>query len=41
VAHLHDGLDRTAISIGKHNLFVPTADQTPEPRNRRVEITVS
>lgn len=40
---IHDGLDRAAISIagrGKHDLLVPTADQTPEPRNRRVEITV-
>ena len=38
-----DGLDRQAISIagrGKRDLLVPTADQTPEPRNRRVEITV-
>jgi outer membrane protein OmpA-like peptidoglycan-associated protein len=40
---VHDGLDRQAISIagrGEHDLLVPTADQTPEPRNRRVEITV-
>jgi len=40
---IHDGLDAAAISIagrGKHDLLVPTADQTPEPRNRRVEITV-
>lgn len=38
-----DGFDRQAISIagrGKHDLLVPTGDQTPEPRNRRVEITV-
>jgi outer membrane protein OmpA-like peptidoglycan-associated protein len=38
-----DGLDRQAISIagrGKRDLLVLTADQTPEPRNRRVEITV-
>ena len=38
-----DGLDRQATSIagrGKRDLLVPTADQTPEPRNRRVEITV-
>ncbi|HEX9536455.1 MAG TPA: OmpA family protein [Stellaceae bacterium] len=38
-----DGLDRQAISIagrGKRDLLVPTPDQTPEPRNRRVEITV-
>jgi outer membrane protein OmpA-like peptidoglycan-associated protein len=40
---IHDGFDRAAISIagrGKHDLLVPTADQTREPRNRRVEITV-
>jgi outer membrane protein OmpA-like peptidoglycan-associated protein len=40
---VRDGLDRPAISTtgrGKHDLLVPTADQTPEPRNRRVEITV-
>jgi outer membrane protein OmpA-like peptidoglycan-associated protein len=40
---VRDGLDRPAISIagrGEHDLLVPTADQTPEPRNRRVEITV-
>ena len=40
---VRDGLDRQAISIagrGEHDLLVPTADQTPEPRNRRVEITV-
>jgi outer membrane protein OmpA-like peptidoglycan-associated protein len=42
-ALVRDGLDRQAISIagrGKHDLLVSTADQTPEPRNRRVEITV-
>ncbi len=42
-ALVRDGIDRQAISIagrGKHDLLVPTADQTPEPRNRRVEITV-
>ena len=42
-ALVRDGLDRQAISIagrGKRDLLVPTADQTPEPRNRRVEITV-
>ena len=40
---VRDGLDRRTISTagrGKHDLLVPTADQTPEPRNRRVEITV-
>ena len=42
-ALVRDGLDRQAISIagrGKRDLLVPTADQTSEPRNRRVEITV-
>jgi outer membrane protein OmpA-like peptidoglycan-associated protein len=40
---VRDGVDRQAISIagrGKRDLLVPTADQTSEPRNRRVEITV-
>ena len=40
---VRDGLEPRAIWIagrGKHDLLVPTADQTPEPRNRRVEITV-
>ena len=40
---VRDGIARQAISIagrGKHDPLVPTADQTPEPRNRRVEITV-
>ncbi|HEX4616108.1 MAG TPA: OmpA family protein [Stellaceae bacterium] len=40
---VRDGIARQAISIagrGKHDLLVPTADQTPEPGNRRVEITV-
>jgi outer membrane protein OmpA-like peptidoglycan-associated protein len=40
---IRDGLDRQAISIagrGKRDLLVATADQIPEPRNRRVEITV-
>jgi outer membrane protein OmpA-like peptidoglycan-associated protein len=40
---IRDGLDRQTISIagrGKRDLLVATADQTPEPRNRRVEITV-
>jgi outer membrane protein OmpA-like peptidoglycan-associated protein len=42
-ALVRDGIDRGAISIagrGKLDLLVPTADQVPEPRNRRVEITV-
>jgi len=30
----------TAIGRGKRELRVPTPDGTPEPRNRRVEITV-
>lgn len=40
---VRDGVDRQTISIagrGKRDLLVPTPDQTPEPRNRRVEITV-
>jgi peptidoglycan-associated lipoprotein len=32
--------DLTVTSHGKRNLFVDTPDNTPEPRNRRVEITV-
>lgn len=27
-------------SHGKRNLLVPTPDETPEPRNRRVEVTI-
>jgi len=37
------GLDPTLIEIVSHgeaDLLVPTADDVPEPRNRRVEITV-
>lgn len=30
----------TVESHGEHNLLVPTPDETPEPRNRRVEITL-
>jgi outer membrane protein OmpA-like peptidoglycan-associated protein len=30
----------SADSHGKRNLLVPTPDNTPEPRNRRVEITI-
>jgi outer membrane protein OmpA-like peptidoglycan-associated protein len=40
---VRDGLDPNGISIagrGKLDPLVPTADQMPEPRNRRVEITV-
>ena len=37
------GLDASAINVTSHGeatLLVPTADDVPEPRNRRVEITV-
>ena len=37
------GVDPAVLDItshGKHNPLVPTGDQVPEPRNRRVEITV-
>jgi outer membrane protein OmpA-like peptidoglycan-associated protein len=37
------GLDGSAINVTSHGeatLLVPTADDVPEPRNRRVEITV-
>jgi outer membrane protein OmpA-like peptidoglycan-associated protein len=40
---IHDGLDPKSISIagrGPLDPIVPAADQVPEPRNRRVEITV-
>jgi outer membrane protein OmpA-like peptidoglycan-associated protein len=40
---VRDGLAPNTISTagrGKLDLLVPTADQVPEPRNRRVEITV-
>ena len=40
---LGNGVDPSALDItshGKHNPLVPTGDQVPEPRNRRVEITV-
>jgi len=40
---VRDGLDPNAISVtgrGKLDLLVPTGDEVPEPRNRRVEITV-
>ena len=30
----------TVESHGERNLLVPTPDETPEPRNRRVEITL-
>jgi len=37
------GLDKTTIELASHGeaaLLIPTPDETPEPRNRRVEITV-
>ncbi|OGB31850.1 MAG: hypothetical protein A3F78_03960 [Burkholderiales bacterium RIFCSPLOWO2_12_FULL_61_40] len=37
------GLANTVLAIeshGERNLLVPTPDETPEPRNRRVEITL-
>jgi outer membrane protein OmpA-like peptidoglycan-associated protein len=37
------GLQVDTLSVeshGKRNLLVPTPDETPEPRNRRVEISV-
>lgn len=37
------GLANTTLAIeshGERNLLVPTPDETPEPRNRRVEITL-
>ena len=37
------GVDPSILQItshGKDNPLVPTGDQVPEPRNRRVEITV-
>ncbi|MBP2683752.1 MAG: OmpA/MotB domain protein [Deltaproteobacteria bacterium] len=40
---LANGVDPSVLDItshGKDNPLVPTGDQVPEPRNRRVEITV-
>jgi outer membrane protein OmpA-like peptidoglycan-associated protein len=40
---LRKGIDPSVLDItshGKDNPLVPTGDQVPEPRNRRVEITV-
>ena len=40
---IHDGLSASSISVagrGELDPAVPTAPQTSEPRNRRVEITV-
>jgi outer membrane protein OmpA-like peptidoglycan-associated protein len=38
-----NGIDPSVLDItshGKDNPLIPTGDQVPEPRNRRVEITV-
>lgn len=40
---VESGLARTSIAVTSHgevDLLIPTADEIPEPRNRRVEITV-
>jgi outer membrane protein OmpA-like peptidoglycan-associated protein len=40
---LGEGVDPSVLDItshGENNPLVPTGDQVPEPRNRRVEITV-
>jgi outer membrane protein OmpA-like peptidoglycan-associated protein len=40
---LGQGIDPSTLDVtshGKDNPLVPTGDQVPEPRNRRVEITV-
>jgi outer membrane protein OmpA-like peptidoglycan-associated protein len=37
------GVDPASLEITSHgeaNLLVPTGDNVPEPRNRRVEVTV-
>ena len=37
------GLQNMVITVeshGERNLLIPTPDDTPEPRNRRVEITL-
>jgi OmpA-OmpF porin, OOP family len=33
-----DGSRLTSVGLGSDHLLVPTADQTPEARNRRVEV---
>lgn len=33
-------LELSVVSHGKRNLLVPTADNVPEPRNRRVEVNI-
>jgi two-component system sensor histidine kinase/response regulator len=38
-----NGMQPFALTVGSHgkrNLLVPTPDETPEPRNRRVEVSV-
>jgi OOP family OmpA-OmpF porin len=40
IEHGIDGANVTASGRGKRELIVPTGDQIPEPRNRRVEIVV-
>lgn len=40
---IREGVDPSFLEITSHgegNLLVPTADEVPEPRNRRVEVTV-
>jgi peptidoglycan-associated lipoprotein len=40
---LRDGLDPDQVDVASHgeaDLLVPTPDNSPEPRNRRVEVTV-
>ncbi len=40
---IREGVDPSFLEItshGEENLLVPTADEVPEPRNRRVEVTV-
>ncbi|MGZ6040019.1 MAG: hypothetical protein ACXWKR_15220, partial [Phenylobacterium sp.] len=42
-ALIGQGLEPTisrAVGRGERELLVPTPDNTPEPRNRRVEVTV-
>jgi OOP family OmpA-OmpF porin len=37
------GVDRRLLDVtshGKDDLLVPTGDGVPEPRNRRVEVTI-
>lgn len=39
-SELSRAVEVTVASHGERNLLVPTADDVPEPRNRRVEITI-